>query len=262
MFIRRAVASGKYYFVANRGETPVAGWFTLATAGKAVEIMDPMSGNTGLGAVRSGANGTMEVYLQLEAGESLIVRTFAEQQSGSAWDWVKASGAATEITGTWQLKFVQGGPQIPTTFQTTKLGSWTEAGDAEAQRFAGTALYSITFDAPASGVAPYYLDLGKVCQSARVRVNGKAVATLLIPPFRAVVADLKPKGNLLEVEVTNVSANRIRDLDRRKVVWRTFTDINFVNINYKPFDASNWPLTDCGLLGPVRLVPVEKVAGN
>ena len=76
------------------------------------------------------------------------------------------------------------------------------------------------------------------------------------------VADLKPKGNLLEVEVTNVSANRIRDLDRRKVAWRTFTDINFVNIDYKPFDASNWPLTDSGLLGPVRLVPVEKVAGN
>ena len=184
MFIRRAVDGGKYYFVANRGETPAAGWFTLATAGKAAGIMDPMSGNTGLGAVRSAANGNMEVYLQLEAGESLIVRTFAEQQSGSAWDWVKASGAATEIAGTWQVKFVQGGPQIPATFQTTKLGSWTELGDAEAQRFAGTALYSITFDAPASASAKYYLDLGKVCQSARVRLNEKAVATLLIPPFR------------------------------------------------------------------------------
>jgi hypothetical protein len=29
-----------------------------------------------------------------------------------------------------------------------------------------------------------------------------------------------------------------------------------VNINYRPFDASNWPLTDSGLLGPVILTPV------
>ena len=28
-------------------------------------------------------------------------------------------------------------------------------------------------------------------------------------------------------------------------------EINFVNINYKPFDAANWPLTPSGLLGPV-----------
>jgi hypothetical protein len=26
-----------------------------------------------------------------------------------------------------------------------------------------------------------------------------------------------------------------------------------VNLDYKPFDASHWPLTDCGLLGPVTL---------
>ena len=62
------------------------------------------------------------------------------------------------------------------------------------------------------------------------------------------------------MEVTNVAANRIRDLDRRGVKWRNFYDINFVNINYKPFDASNWPLADSGLLGPVRLVPVTRLA--
>jgi hypothetical protein len=29
-----------------------------------------------------------------------------------------------------------------------------------------------------------------------------------------------------------------------------------VNVNYRPFDASNWPLTDCGLLGPETLTAV------
>jgi hypothetical protein len=30
----------------------------------------------------------------------------------------------------------------------------------------------------------------------------------------------------------------------------------FVNLNYRPFDASDWPLTDSGLLGPVTLTAV------
>jgi hypothetical protein len=65
--------------------------------------------------------------------------------------------------------------------------------------------------------------------------------------------ELKPGENKLTVEVTNVAANRIRDLDRRRVEWRIFEDINFVNIDYKPFDASNWPVREAGLLGPVTL---------
>jgi len=64
-----------------------------------------------------------------------------------------------------------------------------------------------------------------------------------------------PGVNTLEVEVTNLAANRIADLDRRKVDWKRFHEINFVNINYKPFDASGWPTFDSGLLGPVRLIP-------
>jgi hypothetical protein len=60
----------------------------------------------------------------------------------------------------------------------------------------------------------------------------------------------------LEVEVANVSANRIRDLDRRGIQWKNFHDINFVNLDYHPFNASDWPLTDSGLLGPVTLTAV------
>ena len=92
---------------------------------------------------------------------------------------------------------------------------------------------------------------------ARVELNGKDYGTLIAPPFRVVVNNLKPTGNQLEVEVTSVAANRIRDLDRRGVNWKIFKDINIVNENYRPFDASHWPLTDCGLLGPVTLTPLR-----
>ena len=59
------------------------------------------------------------------------------------------------------------------------------------------------------------------------------------------------------MEVTNLAANRIADLDRRKVNWKYFHEINFVDLKYKPFDASKWPPRDSGLLGPVRLIPVK-----
>jgi hypothetical protein len=103
------------------------------------------------------------------------------------------------------------------------------------------------------------LDLGKVAESARVKVNGKDVGTVWCAPYCLRVGQyLKEGENKLEVEVTNLAANRIADLDRRGVEWKAFHEINFVNKNYKPFNAAKWPLRDSGLLGPVRLVPLKQ----
>jgi len=71
------------------------------------------------------------------------------------------------------------------------------------------------------------------------------------------VGGLRERGNSLEVEVTSTSANRIRDLDRRGVKWKNFSDINFVNIDYKAFDASKWEVREAGLVGPVVLRAVR-----
>ena len=90
---------------------------------------------------------------------------------------------------------------------------------------------------------------------ARVRVNGVCAGARIMPPYRVEIpaGTLRAGENVLEVEVTNVGANRIRDLDKRKVEWKIFGDINIVGRNYRPFDASKWPLRDAGLFGPVTL---------
>ncbi len=267
-FVRRSFTGGWYYFIANRHGPVFDGWVTLTRPAKSVIILDPLTDNTGVAAIRQ-AGGQTQVHLQLPQGGSVILRVLANREvSGPAWYYWQTDGQPAEIAGAWNVQFVKGGPDLPASFQTTNLASWTVLGDTNAQRFAGTALYTITFDAPVEsdlqvtnntlkcGLQQYFLDLGKVCQSARVRLNGKDYGTLITAPFGVVVNNLKPKDNKLEVEVTNVSANRIRDLDRRHVHWKYFHDINFVNINYRPFDAANWPLTDSGLLGPVTLTPV------
>ncbi len=259
MCLRRGFDGGRYYFLANRGQQAVNGWVPLAMAARSVVQMDALNGETGVATSRTVGDGSSQVYLQLQPGESVILRAFADRKvSGPAWvDW-RSTLPPVELNGSWRLEFLSGGPTLPPAVSTTRLESWTELGGEGAQNFAGTARYSITFDAPDAEPRDWELSLGKVCQSARVRLNGRDLGTLIAPPFR-VVGRLKPKGNKLEVEVTNVSANAIRYYDREGVKWKTFHDINFVNLNYRPFDASNWPLTDSGLLGPVTLTAVQKL---
>lgn len=45
---------------------------------------------------------------------------------------------------------------------------------------------------------------------------------------------LKPGKNHIEIEVTNLPANRIAELDRQGVQWRKFKEINIVDLNYRP----------------------------
>jgi len=59
--------------------------------------------------------------------------------------------------------------------------------------------------------------------------------------------------------VTNLSANRIRDLDVREVNWKIMHDANIVTPAYQPFDGSKWPIQPSGLLGPVTLTPVKSI---
>jgi hypothetical protein len=158
------------------------------------------------------------------------------------------------------VAFVAGGPALPAAHETTQLASWTTWDDAEAKRFAGTAHYSLAFDRPAGEAEDWLLDLGRVCESARVKLNGHEVGAFWSAPFKAAIGQWLQAGqNTLEVDVTNLSANRVRDLDQRKVNWKYFYDANVLSRNYRPLDASNWPLFDSGLLGPVTLTPLKKL---
>lgn len=260
MCVRRAFEGGHYYFVANRSDKkPVDSWVSLGRSAGAVSVMNPLTGSSSMAAIRHDHAGA-QVRLQLAPGESLLLRCTNESNPGTEppWRYWQPSGNPVELTGIWHCSFIQGGPELPATFQTRRLASWTELGDTNAQRFAGSAVYAIQFSAPKAAATRWQLDLGKVCQSARVRLNGQDFGTRLTPPFRVVVGPLKPTANVLEVEVTNTSANRIRDLDRRGVKWKNFYDINVVGLDYKPFDASHWPLAESGLIGPVTLTAVKE----
>jgi hypothetical protein len=259
-FVRRVHDHGYEYFLVNRSDHEIAAWIPLAVAAGSAVLLDPMIENrSGAAALRRTAEGATQVYLQMAPGESLVLRAFRDRAIESApWKYQKIVGDPIAIEGTWKVTFIDGGPVLPKEFETKSLGSWTDSADPEAKRFAGTAVYRIEFDRPERTADAWRLDLGRVCESARVRLNGRSLGTLFAAPFHVDFANdaLTPGKNVLEIEATNLAANRIVDLDRRGVDWKSFHEINFVNLDYKPFDASKKPIRPSGLLGPVRLIPL------
>jgi hypothetical protein len=259
--LRRRRPDGYDYFIANHGRDSIGGWVPIAVRAAAVGIMDPLTLRSGLGDSRARRDGETELRLDLAPGESRILRTFDRRVSAPRWQYDRANGPGVRLSGPWSVDFLRGGPVLPATFSSDTVAAWTGRGDADADRFAGTARYVVHLDSPATA-SDFVLDLGRVAESARVRLNGKLLGALVTHPFRVHTGPLAQRNNVLEIEVTNVSANRIRDLDRRGVPWKIFHDINYVGIDYKPFDASGWPVRTSGLIGPVTLTPVATEAGR
>ena len=252
-FIRRRVGDDVHYFIANHSARAVDGWVRIATTAKSVILMDPMTGAAGVARTRGDV--ATEVLLQLAPGETRILRALTGRRiDGAAWPVRFELDASFPLAGEWRIEFVEGGPTLPPAITTRELKSWTDLGGDEAKRFAGAARCRIRFDLADVKEGHWLLDLGDVRESARVSVNGKPVGIVVAHPFRLEIGPYLRRGtNELVVEVTNLSANRIRDLDVRGVAWKRFHDINFVNHLYQKFDASKWELRPSGLLGPVTL---------
>ncbi len=260
-FSRRKNANGSnFYFIANRSGKRAETWVTLQTKSNAVALFNPMTAASGIAEYRKNDAGFTEVYLQLDSNESCIVQTLFKAVTGNPYPYIKSKGTAVEITGEWTLQFTEGGPSLPATTAMHELKAWTDlAGDAF-KTFSGTASYSIHFKKPSGNASEYLLDLGKVYESAQVIINGKKLATLIGSVYAATIAgkDLKA-DNLLEIKVSNSMANRIIDLDKRKVFWKKFNNTNYPARQRQNrgadglFDASKWEPRVSGLKGPVTI---------
>ena len=100
----------------------------------------------------------------------------------------------------------------------------------------------------------WMIDLGDVRESARVYINGEFIGCAWAIPFILDCKDKLRKGhNEIRIEVTNLPANRIADMDRRGIAWRKFKEINVVDINYKKTTYDHWKPMPSGLNSPVKL---------
>ena len=270
-YIRRKFEHGYYYFIVNRSDEPIDRWISICRPAKSVAIFNPLNGKTGMAAVRTSGPDVQEVYLQLHPGESCILQTFDTLVDGKIYDYCKPPGQGYLIEGSWKVRFISGGPILPPDITTEKLGSWTDFNEEGVKEFSGTARYTITFDRPEEDTGNWILDLGSICESARVRLNGTDLGVLFTPPYRVLLSDSQIRNkNRLEVEVSSLMANRIADMDRKGINYKKFYNINFParirdNSDEKGlFNASGWAPVPSGLIGPVMLIPVEplQAGGN
>lgn len=237
-FVRFRRKGETLWFAVNTNEAPR----TVTLPRPQLWRLDPLTGEI---AAVAGS-------IQLEPGHACFLQTGAE--AADVMPPARPPVRRTSLDGPWELVPVCGGPGTPAPRTLAKTGPWSRNADGSENPFCGTMRYRCTFDA-ADGAAGGTLDLGDVREAARVCLNGRDLGTRFMKPYVFAVPPgaLRAKGNVLDVEVTNTGSNRLRDLDRRGVAWKIFTDINMVSKDYKPLDASKYPFEAAGLLGPVTL---------
>ena len=219
------------YFVVNTGSVA-----RVVSAADEFTAADPLSGAI----AKTRAAEILPLHSIFAIGDGFSVQSAKQRDE-----------ASSPISGPWKVSAVCGGPKLPEPRTLDALAGW-ETFD---EFFSGTMMYRTSFDAESKS-GNRTISLGEVREIARVRLNGRDLGVKFMPPYDFVIPEgvLKEKGNELEVEVTNLGANRLRWNDLNKVDWKYFTDINMVDINYKKFDASQWKPLPSGLLGPVRLL--------
>jgi hypothetical protein len=250
--------------VVNQSNQQVDKWLPMPKQMQTAALFDPLSGQAGLGSVKMIPGKGLHLRVQLNPGQSLIIRSAADKQNGATFRYRDVQGSTLVHPGPWDLKFLAGGPQLPSTKQLNALVSWTEMGDSSAAYFSGTALYKTTVKLPKSALQnDWLLDLGELHATSEVLWNGKAIATLIAQPYQCrIPASMVKELNQLELIVANQMANRIIYMDRQDMPWKIFYNINFsakerANLQQGVFSAKHWKPIAAGLKGPVSLTPLK-----
>ena len=246
--IRRKTAEGWHYFIANLTPNDVEADIALTVDFKGATLYNPMNGDITPAIVKDG-----KVQLALRSGESIILQT-----SNKAVPFAEAKpqpiSRAITLSGPWALSFIEEAPKVSQTFQLKEPQTW-ETLSKEAAITMGTGVYTTTLKLTKQQARQHWaIDLGDVRESARVYINGQFIGCAWAVPFTLDCRNtLKAGKNEIRIEVTNLPANRIADLDRQGVKWRKFNEINVVDINYKKTTYAEWEPVKSGLNSEVKL---------
>ena len=256
--IRRKNPTGHHYFIANLTPDDIEADVPLAVAFQSATLFNPLNGDIIPATITEG-----KVHLTLRSGQSIILQT---------WNEVQAEQVATipsqqsvkeySLNGPWRLTFTEEAPRVVKSFALDKLQTWETLDDDSVKVTMGTGIYATRLklmQRDLKDAQSWQIDLGDVRESARVYINGQFVGCAWSVPY---VLDfkgniLKPGMNDIRIEVTNLPANRIADLDRRGVKWRKMEEINVVDINYKKTTYDQWEPVKSGLNSEVKLLKVK-----
>ena len=249
---------GDIYFIANQLEETRTFTASMRIHGRKPECWNPVTGEINADIPYEQKSHRTEVTLTLAPNESVFIvypaeeddKETSEKERKEKKDSVKESSEtgleATEYTVT----FTANGKTI----QRQELFDWSKEEDEQIRYYSGTAVYKTTFrwKSKVKEGQQVYLNLGKVCDLATVRVNGIDCGTIWTAPYRAdITAALKKGVNELEIEVTNTWANALKGADEGKAPF----DGIWTNAKYRRAENALLP---AGLLGPLNFEVANK----
>jgi len=254
-FIRRNVDGEKIYYLVNHTPKTIDEFIPIEIGNKEVVILNPLTRELGNAIVKKEANRTL-VKIKIAPGESYFLKT-ENTASQKKWNYYETIAEAVPLKGNWKINFDKGGPQLPPNATVSTLESWTKLSP-EAEAFSGSATYTLQFDNPNAKIEHWSLNLGDVRESAKVWLNDEFIGTAWSVPYQLNLGKLKSGKNTIKIQVTNLSANRIRNKELKGEEWKIFYEINMVDKDYKKFDATKWAPMPSGLLGPITITPLKQ----
>ena len=256
--IRRKNDNGYHYFIANLTSKDLSEYITLATPFKQALWFNPLNGERYAATITE----EHEIFVPLKSGQSMILQTFDDQITfNDLQENAQADTFAVEeeiiLNTPWTLSFTEEMPKVSKSFTLDHPQTWETLGD-NCGITMGTGVYTTHIKLKKKdlrNVNHWLIDLGDVRESARVYINGQFIGCAWSAPFLLDCKNTLKKGdNEIRIEVTNLPANRIADLDRQGVKWRKMEEINVVDIHYKKTTYEQWEPVKSGLNSAVRLI--------
>jgi len=253
-WIHRRAGQTDIYLVANIGNQPVSARAVFRAAHRAPELWDAVNGEIRKLPEYSAEGDLTVVPLEFDPKQSFFV-VFPPGSAGKrprpgAKNFPAVTTVA-ELGGPWEVSF---DPQwgAPQKVEFGKLEDWTGRPEEAIRYYSGTATYRKQFDLPSAALrrppGALFLNLGKVKNLARVRLNGQDLGVVWTAPWRVDITRAARAGvNQLAIEVVNLWPNRlIGDAQLPPDRRRTTT-------NVRKFAQPGLPLLESGLLGPVTI---------
>jgi hypothetical protein len=246
--IRRSNEKGYHYFISNLTPEDYDAYVPLAVPFEDALWFDALTGRRYAAEIADG-----KVRVNLRSGESLILETFHTPIKEKLGTKPIVAERIADIDSGWKLSFTGSWPEIEKTYEIDSLRTW-EALDGQTKILMGTGVYETTFRIRKSELSKTLaIDLGDVRESARVFINGKEIGCAWSVPY-VLTFDSKilKRDNTLRIEVTNLPANRIAELDRQGVPWRKFKN-EYYDVRYELSTYGGWEPMPSGLNSSVKI---------
>jgi hypothetical protein len=267
----RRTADRDIYFVSNRSGAPIKADCRFRVAAGNPELWNPVTSERRALPQFERKDGTTIIPMEFDAFQSFFVVFGGKDPAPASTDAKNFPELKPmqEISGAWDVAFDPkwGGPE-KITFDA--LQDWSKRPESGIKYYSGIATYRKSFSFDQSKIQnPKFkilLDLGTVCDMARVKLNGKDLGVVWCAPWQVEITDaLKSGENQLEIEVANRWPNRMigdkqpADANAREVQappgflgGKKIKTGRYTYSTHNPYKPKS-PLLPSGLLGPVMI---------